>query len=362
MYAGKEEFLLKRIVLTGGGTAGHVTANLALIPHLQKAGWDIHYIGSASGMERSLIEPLGIPYHVVSVGKLRRYIDFKNLSDPFRVLRGIGQAAGIMRKLKPNVVFSKGGFVSVPVVYGAKLNGVPVVLHESDLTPGLANKLCAPFAKAVCTTFPETANAVKHGIYTGTPLRDELFTGTKEGGLARFHFDGKKPVLMVTGGSSGAQAVNEAVRTALPRLLPDFDVLHLCGKGNLDPACDKYSGYRQVEYLTDGMSDAFACADLLISRAGSNTLCEILALKKPNLLIPYPKGASRGDQIENAASFEKRGLSMVRDQAELTPDVLAEDVRKLAANAEQMRARMEAEPSGNGLEKVLAIIEENAKK
>lgn len=267
-----------------------------------------------------------------------------------------------MRKLKPNVVFSKGGFVSVPVVYGAKLNGVPVVLHESDLTPGLANKLCAPFAKAVCTTFPETANAVKHGIYTGTPLRDELFTGTKEGGLARFHFDGKKPVLMVTGGSSGAQAVNEAVRTALPRLLPDFDVLHLCGKGNLDPACDKYSGYRQVEYLTDGMSDAFACADLLISRAGSNTLCEILALKKPNLLIPYPKGASRGDQIENAASFEKRGLSMVRDQAELTPDVLAEDVRKLAANAEQMRARMETEPSGNGLEKVLAIIEENAKK
>lgn len=352
---------MKRIVLTGGGTAGHVTPNLALIPSLQAAGWEIHYIGSADGMERGLIEPLGIPYHVVAVGKLRRYVDLKNLSDPFRVLKGIGQATSILRKLKPQVVFSKGGFVSVPVVYGAKLNGVPVVLHESDLTPGLANKLCAPFARAVCTTFPETAEIVRHGIYTGTPLRAELFTGKRTAGLARFSLEGKKPVLMVTGGSSGAQAINLAVREALPKLLPDFDVLHLCGKGNLDPACDKYAGYRQVEYLTDGMRDAFACADLLISRAGSNTLCEILSLKKPSLLIPYPKGASRGDQIENAASFEKRGLAHVLDQSNLTPETLVTAVRALYAQKDALRARMDEEPSGNGLTKVLEVITQNAR-
>ncbi len=352
---------MRRIVLTGGGTAGHVTANLALIPHLRATGWDIQYIGSANGMERELIEPLGIPYHVVAVGKLRRYIDVKNLSDPFRVIQGVGQACSIIGKLRPHVVFSKGGFVSVPVVYGAKLNRVPVVLHESDLTPGLANKLCAPFAKAVCTTFPETARAIRRGVYTGTPLRDELFAGNRERGLARFSLDGKKPVLMITGGSSGAQAINAALRQALPRLLPDFDVLHLCGKGNLDPDGDKYAHYRQVEYLSEGMNDAFACADLLISRAGSNTLCEILALKKPSLLIPYPKGASRGDQIENAASFEKRGLAHVLDQSQMTADSLVKCVRDLSAHKDELRARMDEEPSGNGLEKVMEIITANAK-
>ena len=352
---------MKKIVLTGGGTAGHVTPNLALIPHLQKNGWEIHYIGSADGMERSLIEPLGIPYYTVSVGKLRRYADLKNLSDPFKVLKGIGEARKIIHKIKPNVVFSKGGFVSVPVVYGAKLCGVPVVTHESDLTPGLANKLCAPAARAVCTTFPETAKSVKHGTYTGTPLRDDLFTGDKAHGLSRFGLSGKKSVLMITGGSLGAQAVNACVREALPQLLPDFDVLHLCGKGNLDPACDKYDGYKQIEYLSDGMNDAFAVSDLLISRAGSNTLCEILALKKPALLIPYPKGASRGDQIENAASFEKRGLSLVLDQSEMTKETLVQKVKELAKKKEALISAMEKEPDGNGLSAVLSLIEANAK-
>ena len=362
MYAGKEEFLLKRIVLTGGGTAGHVTANLALIPHLQKAGWGIHYIGSASGMERSLVEPLGIPYHVVSVGKLRRYIDFKNLSDPFRVLRGIGQAAGIMRKLKPNVVFSKGGFVSVPVVYGAKLNGVPVVLHESDLTPGLANKLCAPFAKAVCTTFPETANAVKHGIYTGTPLRPEIFEGDRERGLKTFGLNANLPVLMVVGGSSGAQAINECVREALPQLTQGFQVLHLCGRGNLSDRLAGSKNYVQVEYLDREMADAYACADVLISRAGSNSLCEILALKKPALLIPYPMGASRGDQILNAESFEKRGLSRVMQQDQMTAETLAREVIRLYHDRGALMDAMAAEHTGGGVDRVLEQIYKYAKK
>ena len=353
---------MKRIVLTGGGTAGHVTPNLALIPHLAAAGWDIVYIGSVGGMERGLVEPTGVPFYEVATGKLRRYRDLKNLSDPFRVLKGTAQAVALMGKLRPNVVFSKGGFVSVPVVYGAALHGVPVVLHESDLTPGLANKLCAPFAKAVCTTFPETAKAVRHGVYTGTPLRDELFAGQRKSGLAAFSLSGEKPVLMVTGGSSGAQAINAAVRAALPKLLPDFDVLHLCGKGNLDPDLDRYAGYRQIEYLTDRMRDAFACADVLVSRAGSNTLCEILALKKPSLLIPYPKGASRGDQVENAASFAARGLAQVLDQARLTPESLLAAVRALYASKDELRARMDEEPAANGTKKVLEILEQTAKR
>lgn len=352
----------KRIVLTGGGTAGHVTPNLALIPHLQKMGYEVHYIGTHDGMERGLIEPVeGVTYHAVHSGKLRRYFDLKNISDPFRVMRGVGEAASIIKKLRPRVVFAKGGFVSVPVVYGARLRGVPVVLHESDLTPGLANKLCAPFANVLCTTFPETAKSVKNGVYTGTPLREELFAAAREEGLKEFGLSGEKPVLMMTGGSSGAVSVNQCLRQALPLLLPMFDVLHLCGKGNVDESAAQ-KGYVQVEYLSGGMAKAFAAADLLVSRAGSNTLAELLALRKPNLLIPYPSSASRGDQIENAASFEKRGFSMVLPQADMTPESLAERVRALWENRMQYVRAMQEEKVENGVAAVLNEIEKAALK
>lgn len=352
---------MKKIVMTGGGTAGHVTANLALIPHLQKRGWQVSYIGSVGGMEEGLLSGVqDVVYHGISSGKLRRYFDVKNLSDPFKVIKGLGQAYSLLGKIKPDIVFSKGGFVSVPVAVAAGLRGIPLICHESDLSPGLANRISQPFAKLVCTSFPETAKQIKKGVYTGTPLRDELFSGTRQGGLALFGLSEKKPVIMVTGGSSGAQAINEALRAALPALLADFQVLHLCGKGNAVE--QSFSGYKQVEYLTQGMADAFACADVLVSRAGSNTLCEILALKKPNLLIPYPKGAtSRGDQIENAASFAQRGLSMVLDQSMLTPDSLVDAVRALYEKREDYINAMFQEPSGNGLEAVLRLIEENAR-
>ena len=352
---------MKKIVLTGGGTAGHVTPNLALLPHLRGAGWEVSYIGTRDGMERGLIEPAGVPYYAVQAGKLRRYADLKNLSDPFRVVQGAFQAVRLLRTLKPDVVFAKGGFVSVPVVYGAALCRIPVVLHESDLTPGLANKLCAPFARAVCTTFPETAKAVRRGVCTGTPLRDELFQGQRARGLAAFGFSGKKPVLLVTGGSSGAQAINAALRGSLPALLPDMDVLHLCGKGNLDASLNGVSGYHQAEYLREEMRDAFACADAVVSRAGSNTLCELLALKKPSLLIPYPRGASRGDQEENAASFASRGLADVLEQKDLSPSSLQEAVRALFRHREALRARMEASPAANGTQAVLGILAQCAK-
>lgn len=354
---------MKTIVLTGGGTAGHVTPNLALIPRLQQDGWTVHYLGAANSPEQELIARVpGVAFHTVSVGKLRRYFDPKNFSDPFRVLRGIRQATGIIRKLKPNVVFSKGGFVSVPVVYGAKLNGVPVVTHESDMTPGLANRLCRPFAMVQCCTFPE---AVRHckgkGVHTGSPIRPEIFRGRRENGLKMFAFNEYRPVLMVVGGSSGAQAINECVRQALPALTQSFQVLHLCGKGNYLTELEGTANYAQVEYLNEEMADAYACADVLISRAGANALCEILALRKPALLIPYPLSASRGDQVMNAESFRERGFSRVLAQEEMTPDVLVKRIEEVYRDRGILFEAMAAEPTGNGIDSVLEQIYKYAK-
>ena len=356
---------MKTIVLTGGGTAGHVTPNLALIPRLKADGWQIHYIGAANSAEEALIAQVeGVSFHTVSVGKLRRYFDPKNFSDPFRVINGVRQATGIIRKIKPNVVFSKGGFVSVPVVYGAKLNGVPVVSHESDMTPGLANKLCLPFTKAQCCTFPEAVKYAKgKGVHTGSPIRPEILRGSKEGGIRRFGLNHSRPVLMVMGGSSGAQAINQVVWQCLPKLTENFQVLHLCGKGNLTPVFEGTDNYTQVEYLNEDqeMADAYACADILVSRAGSNSLCEILAVRKPALLIPYPKGASRGDQILNAESFRTQGFSHVLQQEDMTPETLVREIERLYHDRGALYEAMATEPTANGIDKVLEQIYKYAK-
>ncbi len=353
----------KKIVLTGGGTGGHVTPNLALIPRLQADGWEVHYIGAANSVEQELVSKLpGVQYYSVAVGKMRRYFDPKNFSDPFRVIKGVAQATRLIRRIKPNVVFSKGGFVSVPVVYGAHFNRVPVVTHESDLTPGLANKLCLPFAAVQCCTFPE---AVKHahgkGVHTGTPLRPEILSGSREAGLERFGFESNLPVLMVVGGSSGAQAINECVRSCLPQLTQSFQLLHLCGKGNLSEAHEGVKNYVQCEYLNSEMADAYACSDVLISRAGSNALCEILALRKPALLIPYPASASRGDQILNAESFEKRGLSRVLQQSDMNSESLVREVIAVYHDRGTLYDAMAAEPTANGVDNVLEQIYSHAK-
>ena len=354
---------MKKIVMTGGGTGGHVTPNLALIPRLQADGWEIHYIGGANSAEQELISRVpGVTFYTVAVGKLRRYFDLKNFSDPFRVIKGVAQATSIIRKIKPNVVFSKGGFVSVPVVYGAKLNGVPVVTHESDLTPGLANKLCLPFSSAQCCTFPEAVKYSKgKGIYTGTPIRPEVLQGSREAGRRRFGFNGNLPVLMVMGGSSGAQAVNDCVRACLPKLTETFQVLHLCGKGNYASALDGTVNYVQREFLNEEMADAYACADVMISRAGANSLCEILALRKPALLIPYPSTASRGDQILNAESFASRGLSRVLDQANMTSDTLPDAIIEVYRDRGALYEAMAAEGTTDGIDNVLQQIYKYAK-
>ena len=351
---------MKRIVLTGGGTAGHVTPNLALLPHLLEEGYDVHYIGTKTGIERDMMENLpGVTYHVIKSGKLRRYFNLKNFSDPFRVIAGIFQSAHLMGKLKPDVCFSKGGFVSVPVVIGAWLHHVPVLCHESDLTPGLANKICTRFARKVATTFPECAQALApKGVFTGTPLRPMLFSGSKEKGLAMAHFTADKPVLLMMGGSLGAQSVNAALRAALPQLLPQMQVFHICGRGNLDESLTGTEGYYQTEFLNDDLPDALATADYILSRAGSNALCEFQALGKPMLLVPYPKGASRGDQILNAASYEKRGLARVLPQEQMTPDTLYRGIMDLVRDGDTLCDALRAAPPADGTMAVLNLIHE----
>ena len=354
---------MKRIVLTGGGTAGHVTPHMAILPHLLKEGYDVHYIGTENGIEHQMMNLPGVTYHAVKSGKLRRYFDWQNFIDPFRVIAGAFQSARLMGKLKPDVCFSKGGFVSVPVVVGAWLHRVPVVCHESDLTPGLANKICSKFARRVATTFPECAKALgAKGVFTGTPMRPQLFSGTREKGLQLTGFSGNKPILLMMGGSIGAQRVNEALRAALPRLLETMDVLHLTGKGNLDESLNTLPGYRQFEFLSDDLPDALACADLVLSRAGSNAICEFQALKKPMLLVPYPKGASRGDQILNAESFRQRGLCHVLAQENMTADTLYDAILALRKDQDNLIRNLTQAPPADGTLPVLRLIHEAEKK
>ena len=242
---------MKHIVLTGGGTAGHVTPNIAMIPRLKELGYKISYIGSYEGIEKKLIEELGIPYYGISSGKLRRYFDVKNFTDPFRVVKGFMEAKKLMKDLKPDVVFSKGGFVTVPVVIAASRKKIPTFIHESDMTPGLANKICIPFATKVCCNFPETVSHLpeEKAVLTGTPIRQELLTGSREKGLEFTGFSPDKPVILIIGGSLGAAAVNQAVRAVLPELLQDFQVIHLCGKGKIDDSLEGTPGYVQYEYI-----------------------------------------------------------------------------------------------------------------
>ncbi|MBO4890009.1 MAG: undecaprenyldiphospho-muramoylpentapeptide beta-N-acetylglucosaminyltransferase [Lachnospiraceae bacterium] len=356
---------MKRIVLTGGGTAGHVTPNIALIPSLREAGYDIHYIGSYEGMEKSLIGDLSIPYHGIATGKLRRYFSLQNFTDPFRVLKGFGEAKRIIRELKPSIIFSKGGFVSVPVVWAAKKNHVPVIIHESDMTPGLANKLSFSAATKICCNFPETVRILPEdkAVLTGSPIRAELMEGDADKAAAMCGFeDPEKPVIMVVGGSLGAASVNSIIRKILPRLTEKFNVLHLCGKGKLDETLTGTKGYFQLEYAKDEMKDLFALADIIVSRAGANAICEFLALHKPNLLIPLPASASRGDQLLNAESFRKQGYSLVLDEdKDLTEDSLYETICRLYDERETFRDAMQNSKQSDAVSVVMKLIEENSR-
>lgn len=354
---------MKHIVFTGGGTAGHVTPNIALFPAVKEAGYEISYIGSYEGIEKELITGQGIAYYGISSGKLRRYFDPKNFSDPFKVVKGYFQAKKLLKKLKPNIVFSKGGFVSVPVVLAAKRCKIPCIIHESDITPGLANKLAIPSATKVCANFPETLNYLpkEKAVLTGSPIRKELFTGNKIKGLDFCGFTANKPVLLVMGGSTGAASVNNAVRDLLPTLLQKFQVVHLCGKGKTDESFNGREGYVQFEYINKELKDLFAAADIIVSRAGANAICELLALKMPNILIPLSAAASRGDQILNAESFERQGFSYVLKEEDVTNETLLSAVNEVFENREKYVTAMNESKLNSAIETITEMIKELAK-
>lgn len=352
---------MKRIVLTGGGTAGHVTPNIALIPKLKELDYEIFYIGSIEGIERKLIEELGIKYFPIQTGKLRRYFDIKNFTDPFRVLKGGAQAKAILKDLKPDIVFSKGGFVSVPVVKAAAKQKIPVIIHESDITPGLANKLSFSSATKVCCNFPETLEFLPadKAVLTGSPIREELLKGDASKGRAFCGFD-EKPVIMVIGGSTGAAVINARIRGVLPELLKNYNVVHLCGKGKMDATISS-PGYVQYEYISEELPDLFALADVVISRAGANSICEILALNKPNILVPLSAKASRGDQILNASSFESQGYSYVLEEENMTNLNLLTAIDYVVTNKQRYIDAMKASNQMDSVKKVIGLIEELSK-
>lgn len=350
----------KRIVLTGGGTAGHVTPNIALLPRLKDLDYEVFYMGSYDGIEKKLIEDFDIPYYGIATGKFRRYFDPKNFSDPFRVVKGMREARKYLKEIKPDVLFSKGGFVSVPVVRAASSLGIPCIIHESDMTPGLANKLCIPVAKKVCCNFPETLEMLpaKKAVLTGSPIRQELSQGDKKAAYELCDFDSSKPVIMVVGGSLGSAAINQAVRDILPDLLKDFQVVHLCGKEKVDNLLLTTKGYKQFEYVRSEMKDIFAMADIVISRAGANAISELLSLKKPNILIPLPASSSRGDQILNAKSFESQGFSIVIDEDDLTKKLLLEKVQELYFNRASYIKAMGQSSQRDSISTITGLIEE----
>ena len=351
---------MKKILLTGGGTAGHVTPNLALVPYLEEAGFEIEYMGSYDGIEKTLVEQAGLPYYGISSGKLRRYLDLKNLTDPARILKGLSEAKKFMKEHKPDIVFSKGGFVSVPVIFAASSAHIPIVIHESDLSPGLANKLSIPKANMVCYNFPETKQYLpaNKSVCTGLPVRRELKQGDPHKGYAFCGFTEDKPLLMIIGGSLGALKINLAVRAALDDLLKTFHIAHICGRGKMDEDYQNMEGYRQFEYVSDELPDLFAAASVIISRAGANVIYEIASLQKPSILIPLGKDQSRGDQILNARSFAKQGYSMVLEEEELSPQSLSQAVASLYQNRQSYIDAMNKSPNTDSSAVILSVLKQ----
>ena len=353
-----------KIIMTGGGTAGHVTPNLALVPSLEKEGFEVKYIGSKDGIEKEIITNKNIPYFEISSGKIRRYFALKNFSDPFKVLKGVFEARKVLSKEKPDVVFSKGGFVSVPVVIAASIKGIPVVAHESDITPGLANKIASPFCNKLCVTFRESLKYVKSkkGVLTGSPIRDEIFKGSKLLGLKACGFTGNKEILFIMGGSLGSKVVNDVIRDNLKELLERFDIIHICGKGNLDKSLENKTGYKQFEFVSEELPNLMATADYIVSRAGANSIFEFLALNKPTLLIPLSKKASRGDQILNANSFKREGYSLVIEEEEITNESFMNKIKELTNNKKELIQNMKKGRGKVGNEAVLEAILSSIKK
>jgi UDP-N-acetylglucosamine--N-acetylmuramyl-(pentapeptide) pyrophosphoryl-undecaprenol N-acetylglucosamine transferase len=348
----------KIIVFTGGGTAGHVTPNLAIIKELDHQNWDVKYIGSKNGIEKELIEKINISYFGISSGKLRRYVDIENIKDIFRVLKGCIEARKILKKLRPKLVFSKGGFVSVPVIVAARSLGIPIFIHESDLTPGLANKISQRFSTKIFTSFEETVKYFPKNQTKaiGSPIRNEILNGSAEKGRKFLGFEQDLPTLTVMGGSLGARKINEAVRNSLQELTAKYQIVHLCGKGNVDDALLGNPRYKQFEYIHDELPDILAASNTVITRGGSNAIFEFLALKIPMLIIPLSKAQSRGDQILNAKVFEEKGYSLTLEEENLNSDTLMEHLAKVELNRKKFKNAMEQTKQGQAISTILEEI------
>ena len=341
---------MKKIVLTGGGTAGHIYPNLALAQELDD--FEIHYIGT-SGMEKDLVEKAGnIVFHEISAVKLDRSKLLKNLAIPFKLISSIKQAKRILKNLKPDVIFSKGGFVALPVAIAGRRLKIPLITHESDLSMGLANKIISHLANYTCTTFYQTSKKHPKWIWTGQPLRRSLFDGNKQKVLAKMGFPSKK-VLLFVGGSLGAKKINQLLKQ--PEFLTkDYAILHGVGKNNADEFSPQ-EGYLPLPYL-DPIADYYAAADLVVTRAGSGAINELLALQKPMLMLPLSKAASRGDQIENAKLFASLGYGEVIFDEELSKEKLKEVVDKMMKNLNFYKKNMQKAGKNQANQKIIALI------
>ena len=373
---------MKRIFFTGGGTAGHVTPNIALIERMLKQGWEVHYVGSSGGIEESMVSDLSIKFHAIATGKLRRYFSWQNFLDPLKIIYGLLQSLWLCVRLRPSIVFSKGGFVAVPIVVGAWLCRIPVIAHESDITPGLANKLCFPFVRHVCVNFQETEKYlgktpvkqsnnrtrknVSKVIVTGSPVRTALLEGDAERGRAFLNFNNTRPILLVFGGSLGAKAINDWVWGSIAELITRYQVVHIVGAGNIsdsvvDQGSDSAQGYYQAEFLQSEFGDVLAAADLVLSRAGANSIYELLLMRKPHILVPLTARASRGDQIINAQIFEAKGMSQVIEEDKIVSTDIVQVIEKTMENRSRQLAAIEAFEIIDSVSVITALLESNSR-
>ena len=347
----------KPVVITGGGSAGHVIPALPVIDLLLAQGTQVHFIGTRSGLEQGYLGQRDVTFHGISAGKLRRYFSWQNVTDIFRIGWAVLESLRLLWKLKPGAMFSKGGFVSLPPVFAAWLLGIPVVAHESDLTPGLANRLSLPFIKTLCTSFDDTRFAGFRGrhVVTGTPVRQSLLAGDPAKARQQFGIESGLPVLLVTGGSLGAEGLNRIITEHIHTLTERFFVVHVCGAGKTSDR--QLPGYLQLEFVSEGWGDLLAVADLVISRAGANALFELVALNKPHLLVPLPLGGSRGDQLANAQFATQQGWSEVVAEDQLSGERLLSTLNLLVANAPRYRQAMAQSSAQDAAQSLLREIQ-----
>lgn len=349
---------MSTIILTGGGTAGHVMPNIALLPKLKNCFDKIIYIGSFDGIERNIIKQYPfIDFYPITTVKLIRKFTLKNLAIPFKLLKGIIEAKHIIKKTKPNIIFSKGGFVSLPVTFAAKKLKVPVVLHESDLTMGLANKLSAKSAVCVLTTFPQTAKTVKNGVFVGAPVKQELFKEDPNKIKQQLKINTPKPILLVVGGSLGSSFLNNMVKQNIDFLTENFFVIHLTGQQQ--NTFLRHENYMPFQFCNK-IEKLYAVCDLAITRGGSNTIWELFSLKIPMLIIPLGKSQSRGDQIENAKYFKEMGFALTLLEKDATNQNLKNALLSLNKNKQKFKNQMANHTNKNSVDKIFNYLNKYA--